>query len=156
MILPVRLTPPLPHGIRGTDSYGSGAYGSSRDGGGRIHEGVDFIGTPGESVVCPCRATLTWTGYAYADSRVYRSLHFRSLDEPDLLVTLLYVEPKDDKPGEEYMPGDEIGTLQNLQDRYPADSTHATPITPHTHVYAYWKAKVFDPTSLFFPNGDAA
>ena len=149
----LRLTPPLLHGLRGVDAYGDGAYGASRDGGTREHLGIDFVGTPGESVVCPCRATLTWVGYAYPDSKVYRSIHLRSLDEPDLLLTLLYVDPKDDKSGEEYMPGDAIGSLQNLQDRYPADALHPTPITPHTHVYAYWKAKLFDPTDLFFPNG---
>lgn len=149
----LRLTPPLSHGLRGQDAYGSGAYGASRDGGARLHLGLDFKGTPGESVVCPCRSQLTWVGYAYPDSTEYRSLHLRSLDEPDFLLTLLYVLPKDDKPGEEYMPGDVIGSLQDLRTRYGVDTLHGTPITPHTHVYAHWKSALIDPTPQFFANG---
>lgn len=145
----LRLTPPLPHGIRRPDAYGDGSYGASRDGGARQHHGLDFTGTLGEPVVCPLRSSVLWIGYAYPNDLRYRSLHLRSLDEPQFVVTMFYVEPKDDKSGEEYMPGDALGVLQDLRERYPADDEHSTAITPHCHVQCTWKGEIVDPTGYF-------
>ncbi|MCH1932422.1 M23 family metallopeptidase, partial [Shewanella sp. A25] len=57
---------PTGHEPRTEDTYGSGAFGASRDGGVRRHEGVDFRAAAGQSVVAPLSGYVTRIGYAYA------------------------------------------------------------------------------------------
>ncbi len=45
-------------GTRGTDSWGSGVFGASRDGGARQHLGLDFIAVVGDDVCAPITGTV--------------------------------------------------------------------------------------------------
>lgn len=146
------MKPPLPHGLRETDSYGSGVYGAPRvrDGINHPHYGIDFRGTPGESVIAPCYLLTKWFGYAYPGDTRYSSFHAESLEDLGLMLTIFYMLPKDDEGELEYHEGDVIGEVQDLRLRYPADANHATAITPHIHVQLTVHGKLIDPTPYFF------
>lgn len=128
----LKLLAPNTHGIRGQDDYGNGHYGASRDGGTRMHLGIDFAGLEGEHLRMPLRGRLDRLGYAYPDNLTLRSLHLVSLDDPAYMVKLLYVIPKDGVPGEEYEQGDYIGDQATLQKRYPG-------IIDHVHLELWLK-----------------
>ncbi len=60
--------------VRGRDRFGRGDYGVSRDGGARIHEGADFITTPGQDIQAPIDDVVTRVVYPYQDTRQLSSL----------------------------------------------------------------------------------
>jgi peptidoglycan LD-endopeptidase LytH len=110
---------------RGHDDYGSGEFGASRDGGGRRHEGVDYVSTPGQSVTAPISGYVTKVGYPYdGDSQ----LRYVEISNPALRYTAraFYVSPSV-REGDAVQLGDVIGTAASLQRRYGG-------ITDHVHL----------------------
>lgn len=120
------LANPVEGAMRGFDSYGSGAFGSVRDGGKRKHEGVDYVASPGQTAAAPISGEITRTGYAYkGDAR----LKFVEIDntETGYSARVLYVAPTV-AVGQQVAAGDTIGVVQDLAVKYPAG------ITNHVHV----------------------
>jgi murein DD-endopeptidase MepM/ murein hydrolase activator NlpD len=115
---------PTGKGVRGHDGYGHGHFGASRDGGGRSHEGVDYIAKAGQKVVAPISGYVTKIGYAYAGD----SHRFVEITNPALKfeARVFYVDPSV-KVGETVRLGDELGTMDTLQKRYAG-------ITDHVHM----------------------
>lgn len=108
-------------GTRGTDSWGSGVFGASRDGGGRAHSGLDCIAVPGDMVVAPFPGVIVRLGVAYAFSTL-GSIHLHGHgDFEGWEAKLLYVEPDPGLGGRTVAMGDRLGEAQD--------------------VAAYWKAK---------------
>ncbi len=114
---------PTSHGVRGDDSYGSGAYGASRAKGKRHHNGVDYVSTPGEAVVSPLSGTITKVGYPYRRSK----LRFVEITSATGYVTrVMYVSPAV-ALGQSIVAGESLGKAQDLSKRYRG-------ITNHVHV----------------------
>ncbi len=113
---------PTGHGERAPDGYGSGAFGVSRDGGERRHEGVDYRSRVGQDVVAPMSGYVSRVGYAYSDDQTLRTVE---IVNPALnyVARVLYVRPGV-AVGEAVAMGDVIGQAQSLQARYPGGMTN--------------------------------
>lgn len=108
---------------RDYDSYGSGKYGASRDGGRRMHNGIDI----GFAVCAIIGGKVTKIGFPYNPSNELKA-HFRYVevqDEAGLYVRYFYVDPMVGV-GDEIKRGDYLGFPQDLTEIYPG-------ITPHIH-----------------------
>ena len=129
---------PTGRAAREHDGWGSGHFGDSRDGGGRRHEGVDYIGISGQRVVAPISGYITKIGYAYEGS----SLRYVEITNPALnyVARAHYVNPSVEV-GEAVQIGTKIGTLASLQSRYHG-------ITDHVHLELYDAGKRIDAEQL--------
>lgn len=117
------------------DDFGDGYFSASRDGGARRHEGVDYAGTPGQTVVAPLSGFVTKIGYAYADDQ---NLEFVEITNPALgyVARVFYVDPSV-QVGDAVHLGAPVGKLDSLQDRYPG-------ITNHVHLELMQNGQRFD------------
>lgn len=95
--------------MRGNDAQGKGYFGASR--GSRTHQGVDFVGEPGEPVTAFLGGTVSKLGYPYADKLEFRYVEVRRPNGDR--VRYFYVEPSV-KVGDLVKPGDRLGTCQRL------------------------------------------
>ncbi|MBI1407738.1 MAG: peptidoglycan DD-metalloendopeptidase family protein [Caulobacter sp.] len=110
---------------RDHDSFGFGAFGASRDGGARRHEGVDYAAAANQAVAAPMSGFVTKIGYAYSGDS---SLKFVEISNPALgyVVRTFYVEPTV-AVGQALRLGQTIGEAASLQAHYPG-------ITDHVHL----------------------
>lgn len=108
------------------DAYGLGAFGASRDGGSRKHEGVDFVAEAGQPVASPISGYVTKIGMAYADDR---DLQFVEITNRAIgyVARVFYVNPAVEV-GEAVRLGQTIGEAHGLQERYPGG------MTDHVHL----------------------
>jgi murein DD-endopeptidase MepM/ murein hydrolase activator NlpD len=114
------------HGaVRDVDAFGSGHFGASRDAGKREHEGVDYVIAPGAVVHSPISGEVARLGYAYRGEGGYRVVEIVN-SETKVKARVLYVAPSVEI-GDVVVAGQEIGTAQDLNARYPG-------ITNHVHV----------------------
>jgi len=113
----VTVSPPL----RGTDVWGSGAFGASRAGGSRIHRGIDLACQPESEVLAVSAGTITKIGYPYADAPTYRYVEITTSTKAR--ERYFYVEPLVEI-GEDVEEGGMIGTTQCLGTRYPGITEH--------------------------------
>jgi murein DD-endopeptidase MepM/ murein hydrolase activator NlpD len=113
---------PTGHPERTHDAYGYGAYGASRDGGERMHEGVDYVSTPGQEVRAPMSGFVARLGYAYAGDSKLRTVE---IVNPALnyVARVLFDEPGVEV-GQAVHLGQPIGQAQTLQDKYPGGMTN--------------------------------
>lgn len=114
----IKLTTPE----RGTDNFGSGAFGASR--GSKKHRGVDFAAQPGSRVHAVLGGTVTKLGTAYRDTPNYKYVQVTDVDGNDWRY--FYVKPGV-VVGDDIHPDDFIGIVQDLDSRYRG-------ITPHIHL----------------------
>jgi murein DD-endopeptidase MepM/ murein hydrolase activator NlpD len=131
---------PTGHAPREVDAYGEGRFHASRDGGTRDHEGVDYVATPGQTVVAPISGYVSKIGYAYPDDQ---TLRFVEIDNPALHLTAraFYVDPQvavDDTVA----VGQPIGAAHSLQRRYPLG------ITDHIHLEIAERGRKVDAETL--------
>lgn len=110
--------------VRAHDDFGFGAFGASRDGGSRHHEGVDYVGFAGQDVAAPIAGQVTRMGLAYADAN-YKYVEITN-PETGYEARVFYVEPTI-AIGDTVEVGQVIGKLKSLQPRYPG-------ITDHVHL----------------------
>jgi murein DD-endopeptidase MepM/ murein hydrolase activator NlpD len=131
---------PTGHAPRGEDAYGEGRFHASRDGGSRDHEGVDYVATPGQTVVAPISGYVSKIGYAYPDDQ---SLKFVEIENPALHLTAraFYVDPSV-AVGDTVAVGRPIGQAHSLQQRYPLG------ITDHVHLEIAERGRKVDATTL--------
>ncbi len=129
------------HGyIRGEDAYGSGSFGTVRDGGKRKHHGVDYIAEPGDWVEAPIAGIVTKHGYAYKRSDL-RFIEIKNTDT-GMRARVLYVDASIQE-GAVVAAGEVIGTAQDLAKRYPGG------ITNHVHVeLTNARGALLDPATL--------
>jgi murein DD-endopeptidase MepM/ murein hydrolase activator NlpD len=125
---------------RETDSYGEGRFHASRDGGARDHEGVDYVATPGQTVVAPISGYVSKIGNAYPDDQ---TLKFVEIDNPALHLTarVFYVDPAV-AVGDTVAVGRPIGRARSLQQRYPLG------ITDHVHLEIAKRGRKVDAAKL--------
>jgi len=134
------LTPPCNRGIRGTDKYGSGAFGASRNGGTRWHLGVDTLCEPGDPVLMPADGVIVMHGIAYPDDPRFRTIRIQSSDETDVQLRILYVLPEAGL-GTSWKRGERIATAQNIALKYDG-------ILAHVHFEVRRNGVPIDPTKL--------
>ena len=101
--------------LRGTDDWGSGAFGSSRVD--RIHTGEDVVMAVGSLVMAPVSGKITKLGFAYADDPTYRIVDIT--DSKNNRHRLFYVQPLDTiKVGQHVAEGALVGEVQDVAERY--------------------------------------
>lgn len=140
-------------GFRDTDSYGSGVFGASRDGGARKHLGRDLISQPGDLVVAPFPCVLKRIGLAYPALRLLNDsilmLHLLELEGLGGFAgwksRLLYVGTSL-AVGTPFEEGDHLGEAENVTAYYTAKNPgEAKPMTNHVH----WEVSIpVDPGAL--------
>ena len=130
--------------IRGQDGQGDGSFGSSRDGGGRIHAGVDIITTPGDGVVAPITGKLIVGNRVYANSRPNLVLvKIIGTDEyTGYTAKIFYVEGNGYLQNTIVEKGLIIGMAQNMSVEYPPLGS----MTNHIHFELRKNDKPIDPT----------
>lgn len=108
------------------DAYGSGAFGASRDGGSRHHEGVDYAALPDQAVLAPISGFVTKIGLAYDD---HPDLRFVEISNPAIgyVARVFYINP-DVEVGQAVQLGQTIGQAHTLQTVYPGG------MTDHVHL----------------------
>lgn len=111
---------------RDVDVYGEGRFHASRDGGSRLHEGVDYVAQAGQVVDAPISGYVTKIGYAYPGDEVLR---FVEIENPalHLQARVFYVDP-DVAVGDAVAVGRPIGRAHTLQQKYPGG------IIDHVHL----------------------
>lgn len=122
--------------VRGSDNFGAGYFGASRDGGKRKHMGVDAITIAGGDFYARVNGTVTGLGYPYPDTYFYRIVQIT--DDKGWQWRYFYVAPCVEL-GLKIKVGDKIGVCQDLQPRYPG-------ITQHVHFEIKVKGEHIDPT----------
>lgn len=106
-------------------SYGCGHFGASRDDGKRRHMGQDYLGSPGQLVFSPISGRIVSVGPAYASGKFPELKMVKISSGGALTINLMYVEPFSYiVPGYVVKAGEEVGTLQSLQKRYPGIPNH--------------------------------
>jgi murein DD-endopeptidase MepM/ murein hydrolase activator NlpD len=117
---------PTGHEVRQTDAYGCGAFGASRDGGERRHEGVDFKADAGQAVVAPLSGYVTKIGLAYPGDD---TLKFVEITNPALhyQARVFYVDPTV-ALGQAVRVGQPIGAHHTLEQKYREG------MTDHVHL----------------------
>lgn len=107
------------------DAFGYGAFGASRDGGVRRHEGVDYAARADQTVAAPISGYVTKVGYAYDGDN---SLKFVEISNPAIgyVARAFYVDPTV-AVGQAVRLGQAIGSAVSLQSHYPG-------ITDHVHL----------------------
>ncbi|MFD1192551.1 M23 family metallopeptidase [Phenylobacterium conjunctum] len=132
---------PLTLGQRGEDAYGSGAFGASRDGGRRRHNGLDLVAPAGAPIRAPISGIVTRVGQAYSRDP---ELQFVEITSPTTRYSarVFYVGPSH-APGAQVTAGEIIGQAQDLGRRY------ASGMTNHVHVeFADRRGAVLDPLAV--------
>lgn len=114
----MEISSPTGLGIR-DDPAGSGHYGAVRGrtktGQKRIHNGVDFLCNPGQTVVCPIEA-----GIVTREARPYEYGKFGGLmiQGKNLAIKIFYLHPWPGIVGAAVKRGDPIGIAQDISERY--------------------------------------
>jgi len=129
--------------LRGRDRTGNGWYGAKR--GHREHQGVDYVGTPGENVYA-CISGKIRIGKPYSDSRrrKFKLIEIKSGKESEgtfMKVKQMYVEPIVSN-GQWVSEGQIIGTLQDIGDFYAGGMPN------HCHVGVWKNGLLTDPEPL--------
>ncbi len=125
--------------IRGRDQWGDGAYHASRDGGGRLHEGIDLAVWPGTPVLAPFSCKVIREAIPYPNDPRYSGLLLGLGD--GLELKLLYVDPVRELIGQDVAFATRLGRVQDLRDKYQG-------ITPHVHVELWRGGKRIDPSEV--------
>jgi hypothetical protein len=131
--------------LRKRDDWGSGDFAASR--GGKYHRGRDYLYEPGDSVRCPVEASVIRLGYPYNDSdsnsryRLIEMLHYNAETGAKIMWRFFYVYPAV-AVGELVMPGQMLGTAQDVAARY--NDPDKQPMGNHIHVEC-----IVDPETFF-------
>jgi hypothetical protein len=115
--------------VRGTDAFGSGAYGSSRkkaNGTEYKHQGLDIVAEVGATVKAPFDLTFVRKAYPYAGDTNYTGGVY-NFDEGEMRI--YYISPVTTEKN--FKQGEVIGTTQNISAKY---STSSKKLTNHIHI----------------------
>lgn len=142
------LLSPTDRPARGRDRYGSGAYGASRGGGRRRHEGLDLIAVPGQVVWAPAACRFVRESRPYGDGKAGDSgVLLAGLDDWagwDFYLWYITVsrQVREQTALHRKQP---IGFAVSLQSRYDG-------ITDHVHFGLRRSGVWMDPTPYIFPD----
>jgi|WetSurMetagenome_2_1015567.scaffolds.fasta_scaffold510558_2 hypothetical protein len=115
--------------IRGTDAFGSGAYGAARkksNGTEYKHQGLDIVAESGATVKAPFDLTFVRKAYPYSGDTNYTGAVY-NFDEGE--IRIYYITPIITEKN--FKQGEVIGTAQNISAKY---STSTQKLTNHIHI----------------------
>lgn len=140
-------------GFRGSDPWGTGNFGASRDGGGRTHDGIDCLALIGDVIVAPFPGIVTHLGTAYPLSTL-GSIHLKGLAEfTGWEAKILYVEPDPGLGGRVVAAGDRLGVAQNVAGYWRTQQPdHVGDMKNHVHLeIRVTETRLVDPV-FYFPS----
>lgn len=126
---------------RGTDAFGSGAYGAPRRG--RKHKGEDFACWPGSELLSLTGGVLTKIGFPYPlkdDTPIKNTLRYVQVTVGPYDLRYFYVEPTMNV-GDTVATGDVIGRAQDLTKIW-------RDMTPHIHFEVKENGDIIDPNKF--------
>ncbi len=125
--------------LRGCDPKGCGGFGDSRTG--HVHQGIDIVVSPGETVNSPISGTVTRYPFPYGDDLRWTGIEIKNQVYSVKMFYLKAAVPI----GATVNAGDPIGVAQDIRTKY------GNSITPHVHleVRETGSGKLLDPTNLF-------
>jgi len=134
------------------DGIGKGWFGASRDGGVRLHKGVDIKAEPEQPVLSPIDGVVKRRNHVY-DLKKYPDRKDIKLVEIEgsgghegMKIKILYVGEDGPKVGEKIKSGETpLGSAQDIR------KTHGSQMTPHIHIEVEWKGQRIDPAKVL-PN----
>lgn len=141
-------------GIRQMDSWGSGVFGASRDGGGRQHAGLDCIAVPGDEVVAPFPGLVTRVGVAYPLSTL-GSIHLKGSGAFEgWEAKMLYCAPDPGLVSRVVAMGDRLGEAQDVAAYWRSQQPgHVGEMTNHLHLeILVTQPRLIDPFQHFPDN----
>ena len=125
---PIAYGKPTGLAVRGVDAYGAGQHGASR--GARVHDGTDYISTPGLQIKAPISGKVTKISKPYSsgiDATVLSGVEIEGSDGTKCWVW--YIQPSINIVGTVVKAGSSIiGSARTLKNRYKNG------ITDHVHV----------------------
>lgn len=119
---------------RGVDPMGSGAFGASRDGGNRLHKGLDIVSEPGQTVFAPIGGVL----HKFSTEKGLIGVQIRAGNGD--VAKVIYLRPFL-QSGSIVSKGQEIGEAVDIRPFY------GDPITNHVHFEAIENGSHVDPAT---------
>lgn len=114
--------------LRDYDDWGAGHWGASRDGGSRLHKGIDVESVPGAPVFSPVDGKVTKLGYVYDWDKHPGKKHLRYVEvSADGYKYRMYYAKPTIEVGDVVKQGEQVGIAQELGVFYPG-------ITEHVHL----------------------
>lgn len=107
---------------RTRDKWGGGCYLAKR-GNNRLHDGTDYICTPGQDIVSPIAGRIERIANPYANEK-YSGLLIQG---EWMAIKLFYFKPDKELIGKTIDKGQKIGIAQDISEKYPD-------MTPHIHL----------------------
>tara|TARA_B100000809_G_C15106092_1_gene518821 strand:+ start:1098 stop:1523 length:426 start_codon:yes stop_codon:yes gene_type:complete len=130
--------------LRNEDTTGNGWFGAKR--GNRLHEGVDFVVTPGEKIFACCSGVVR-IGNVYAASTKMKLVEIKgSIDVHTVKVKQMYVLPSVVN-GEAVVMGQVIGVAQDVAKYHGSNK-----MQPHVHVSVWKNGLLTDPEPIIINN----
>lgn len=129
-----RFTNPTGGGIRPQDPWGSGVYQSPRNGGSRLHAGVDYLGQAGSPV---------YAGIGGAIETINEGVRITGRVE-GILYTVRQIHIIPSINNGRVTSGQQIATVEDLRPRYPGINNHC-----HIEIYRQPGDNRLDPTPFF-------
>jgi hypothetical protein len=127
----IRIVNPTGQGVR-NDPDGDGHHKAKR--GMRLHDGIDFVCDPGQSILMPIDGVVDSISYPYAD-KTYKGVLITS-DRMD--IKMWYFDPYGGSLGEFVEAGRIIGRAQDISEKHHG-------MTPHIHL----RIDKFNPALVF-------
>lgn len=125
---------------RQRDSYGSGQFGSSRDGGSRSHHGLDIVARSGQAILSPIDGDVLREAQPYKHKPDVTGLVIRGTGGwAGYEVKIFYALGLFSGP---VKAGQPVATAQDLNSTYPG-------ITNHVHMEARKDGQLVDPLEAF-------
>ena len=121
------------------DSKGNGRFGSSR--GNHVHNGIDLVVTPDETIFSPISGKVVRYGVPYDNDSRYSGIHIQN---DEYLVKIFYMLPSV-QPGQYVTRGQAIGTAQKISTKYGGGMIDHV----HVEVWPGGRAPAVDPGPLF-------
>jgi hypothetical protein len=138
-------TPTESGNMRDHDAYGKGGFGESRDGGARLHEGMDYVTAPGEEIQAPIGGIVKRQLSPYAgDSRL---TGVEIVNEAGQSAKIFYMKPLNVAIGMRVNAGEVIGHAQDLHLKYKPTMTN------HVHVESRVNGVVKNPHEFMRGSG---